>query len=147
MVKKELKSRPEYKGKFYPQEHFLGYEGRCCFPSNFDANYCYTLGFLAALAVRDRLTGAIAAVKNLYKTVDRWELKIIPLVHMMHLEIRGNKEKPVICKTLVDLKSKPFVYFTREKILWELEDHYRYPGPIQFAGEGENCEAVPITLR
>ena len=47
LVKDKLEARRAagtYNGKFNPLHHFLGYEGRCAFPSNFDADYCYSLG-------------------------------------------------------------------------------------------------------
>lgn len=147
LVKNELKKRPSYKGKFSAQNHFLGYEGRSCFPSNFDANYGYSLGLLAALAVRDGITGAIAAMGHLKETPAKWTQKAIPIIQLMHLEIRGNKEKPVIQKTVVDLKSKPFLDFSDRRKSWEIEDAYRYPGPIQFFGEKELTDTPPITLQ
>ena len=48
LVKDKLDARKAagtYTGKFGTLHHFLGYEGRCAFPSNFDADYCYSLGY------------------------------------------------------------------------------------------------------
>ena len=36
----ERKAAGTYNGKFSALHHFLGYEGRCAFPSNFDSDYC-----------------------------------------------------------------------------------------------------------
>lgn len=145
-VKKELKKR-SFKGKFSAQEHFLGYEGRACMPSNFDANYCYALGRLAALIARDGLTGMICSAQNLKRKAEEWEMKAVPIVRLMHFEVRKGKEKPVICKALVDINQGPFVYFSRLRKNWEIEDRYRYPGPIQFFGDPELTDSVPLILR
>jgi pyrophosphate--fructose-6-phosphate 1-phosphotransferase len=146
LVEKELKKRPGYKGTFSAQEHFLGYEGRCCFPTNFDANYSYSLGLLAALAVRDGLTGVICAIQNLKAPPASWKAKAVPIIQLMHLEVRKGKEKPVIEKSLVDLHSKPFLEFSRERKSWEIQDNYRTPGPVQFFGDSDLTNSFPIIL-
>ena len=145
LVKKELKNR-QFQGKLSAQDHFLGYEGRACFPTNFDANYCYTLGLLAALSVRDGLTGVICSVQNLIKNPKEWTLKAVPIVHLMHLEMRKGKEKPVIQKALVDLQGKAFSRLAKLRNSWKLEDCYEYPGPIQFFGGPELTDCVPKIL-
>lgn len=145
LVKQELKRR-HFSGKFSPLEHFFGYEGRAALPSNFDANYTYTLGLLAALAIREKQTGVLCAVQHLAQPPQHWELKMVPIVQLMHLEIRSAQEKPVIQKALVDLKSAPFLHFSRLCTSWEIEDDYQYPGPIQFFGDSLGTDSVPAIL-
>lgn len=145
-VSKELKTRADYKGKFAPQNHFFGYEGRSCFPSNFDANYCYSLGLIAIAAIRDRLTGILCSVQKLASPVEKWEAKAVPIVNLMRLELRNGKQKPVIEKKLVEINEGPFVKYSCLRKSWELDDQYLYPGPIQFFGDRSLTDSVPITL-
>lgn len=149
LVKKELEGRAKkgtFKGKFNPQPHFCGYEGRSCFPTNFDSQYCYALGRVAALLVESKATGYICSIKKLTQKVEEWEAAGIPLTSMMTIEQRHGENKPVIQKALVDLKGKPFGTFSKTRTQWVIEDDYVYPGPVQFFGPPELCDTITMTL-
>lgn len=146
-VKKELKKRSStYKGTFSPLAHFFGYEGRSAFPSNFDANYCFALGYMASVLILNGVTGYMSVIGNLTRPVSDWEGRGIPLILMMHFEERKGKVKPVIKKALVDLEGGTFTRFSLFRKKWQLEDHYRYPGPVQFYGPSSICDATTATL-
>lgn len=146
MVKRKLKTRSDYKAKFSALSHFLGYEGRASFPSNFDATYTYSLGHVAALLIALKKTAVMATLSALTKPVEEWQGGGIPLVSMMQIEMRKGKEVPVIAKKLVELQQMPFLHFYNERESWKLEDDYRYPGPIQFFGPKEITDLPTITL-
>jgi pyrophosphate--fructose-6-phosphate 1-phosphotransferase len=146
LVKEELKKRSTFKGKFAPIHHFFGYEGRAGFPTNFDATYCYTLGHVAARLIQGGHTGYMCAVKRLTKPPADWEVAALPITSLMNLEVRKGKEKAVIRKALVDLESPPFKFLQRSRIKWMEEDHYLYPGPIQFEGDPAFTSAPPKSL-
>ncbi|MCY3974175.1 MAG: diphosphate--fructose-6-phosphate 1-phosphotransferase [Simkaniaceae bacterium] len=131
---------------FLPVHHFLGYEGRAAYPSNFDATYCYNLGTVAALLIRNELTGYMGTLYDLHKPTSQWQVAAVPLTSMMTMEVRKGKETPVIGKTLVDLKGEPFRLFAEKRTSWAEEDHYLFPGPIQFAGGSELTDRGPATL-
>ena len=126
--------------------HFFGYEGRCAFPSNFDADYCYSLGHAAAQLVRGKLTGYTANVQNLTKPADEWLAGGTPVTMMLNLERRKGAPKPVIRKALVDLNGRPFQMFAAQRDAWALNDDYVFPGAIQYFGPAEVCDAPTITL-
>lgn len=149
MVKRQLTQRKKsgtYSGKFVGQSYFCGYEGRSCFPTNFDAQYCYALGNVAALLIEHNVTGYICYVQNLAGAVSAWRPGARNLATMMTLERREGKEKPVIAKALVDLEGSLFRAFQKERGRWMLEDNYRYPGPIQFFGPVELTDEAPYIL-
>lgn len=149
MVKAELKRRTKagtYTGSFSPQPLFCGYEGRSCLPSNFDSQYCYSLGATAALLIDAKATGYICLLKNLAKPVAKWQAGGYPLTAMMALEERHGTSKPVIKKALVNLQGKPYEAFLKGSPKWALEDDYLSPGPIQFFGAAEITDAIPMTL-
>lgn len=149
LVEIELKKRKQlgkYNGKFSALPIFCGYEGRSALPSNFDSQYCYSLGHVAALLVHLKATGYLCAIKKLAAPVDDWEPMGAPLVPLMHLEERHGKSKPVIRKALVDLKGNPFNTFKKQRDLWKQQESYRYPGPIQFYGPSFLTEAPSMTL-
>ena len=143
----ELKQEGKYNGRFSPLHHFFGYEGRAAFPSNFDADYCYSLGYTAFLLIQCGCTGYMSSVKNLSSNADEWTAGGMPLTKMMDIERRGGKDKPVIKKALVDLEGKPFKEFARRRAKWAAETCYHYPGAIQYFGPAELCDATTITLR
>jgi pyrophosphate--fructose-6-phosphate 1-phosphotransferase len=143
---KEREKKGAYTGKFAPLQHFLGYEGRAGYPSNFDCNYCHTLGFTAALLIDEGVTGYLATVSGLTQPPHEWRVTGVPLTSLMHMEMRKGKEKPVIQKALVDLHGQPFIHFQQQRNHWKLEDVYCYPGPIQFFGEPALVDRVPLTL-
>ncbi len=150
MVAKKLatmKAEGTYKGKFSALHHFFGYEGRCAIPSNFDADYCYSLGMTATMLIVEGKTGYMALVKNLTAPAQEWEAGGVPITMMMNMERRNGKWKPVIQKALVDLNGKPFLYFAAHRAEWaNAEMSYIYPGPIQYYGPSEVCNQPTHTL-
>lgn len=149
MVKRELKERTkrgEYKGAFSPLSHFCGYEGRSCLPSNFDCQYCYALGHVAALLVDSKATGYMSQLRNLAEPVEEWIPGGVPLTTLMTIEQRHGTPKPVVRKALVDLKGKPFEAFKQKRQEWLMEDDYVNPGPIQFFGPPSLSDGITLTL-
>ncbi len=144
---KKMKKAGEFEGKMSGQPHFFGYEGRCASPSNFDADYCYTLGFTASLLIVEGKSGYMASVKNLTKNSDQWIPGGAPITMMMNIERRHGKLKPVIQKALVDLNGKPFGKLVSCREEWAMSTSYIYPGPIQYFGPSEVCDQCTHTLR
>lgn len=149
MVKANLDERKKagtYKGKFNPLHHFFGYEGRCAFPSNFDADYCYSLGYNAFMLIQYGYTGYLSKVSNLSKPADEWVAGGMPITKMMNMERRHGEDKPVIKKALVELDGKPFTYFAERRDQWAVETCYTFPGAIQYFGPSEVCDLTTRTL-
>ncbi len=142
----EMKSEGKYKGSFSPQDHFFGYEGRCAFPSNFDADYCYSLGYNAYVLAASGLTGYISSIHNLSKPVSEWTAGAVPVTMMMNLEQRHGKLKPVIKKAMVELDGKPFNEYVSKRDIWAIKSSYVFPGAIQYFGPHEVCDVSSITL-
>ncbi|MDR1252253.1 MAG: diphosphate--fructose-6-phosphate 1-phosphotransferase, partial [Treponema sp.] len=143
MVEKRLaKLREEgiYKGKFSALGHFFGYEGRCAFPSNFDADYCYALGFGAFVLIASGLTGYLSSVKNLTAPAAEWKAGGVPLTMMMNMEQRHGAKKPVIKKALVELEGAPFKAFDAVRDVWAAKTCFVFPGAIQYYGPSEVCD-------
>ena len=143
---KAMKTEGTYNGKFSTQVHFFGYEGRCAAPSNFDADYCYSLGFNAAALIGAGKTGYMSSVRNTVKPSSEWIAGGIPITMMMNIERRHGHDKPVIRKALVELDGAPFRYFAAHREAWAQETAYVYPGPIQYFGPSEVCDLVTKTL-
>ena len=150
MVSKKLdqwKKEGKYNGKFATQKHFFGYEGRCAAPSNFDADYCYSLGRVSALLIKSGKTGYMSSVKNLNKPASEWVAGGIPITMMMNMEKRSGKMKPVIQKALVKLDNGPFKYFESKREEWAAKTLYKYPGPIQYWGPSEIVDITTETIQ
>ena len=142
-----LKGEGKYKGKFAALNHFFGYEGRCAIPSNFDADYCYSIGITASELIAAGKTGYMALVQNLTAPAAEWKAGGVPITMMMNMERRNGKLKPVIQKALVELDGAPFKYFAAHREEWASANmNYIYPGPIQYYGPSEVCDQPTHTL-
>ena len=149
MVAKKLaqwKKDGIYTGKFATQHHFFGYEGRCAAPSNFDADYCYSLGYNAAMLISFGKTGYMSSIKNTCLPADKWIAGGIPITMMMNMEKRNGEMKPVIRKALVSLSGHPYKYFVCHRSDWARNTSFVYPGPIQYFGPSEVCDRPTMTL-
>ena len=142
----ERKANGTYNGKFNALHHFFGYEGRCAFPSNFDADYCYSLGYNAFMLIQYGYNGYLSKVSNLSKPAEEWVAGGMPITKMMNMERRHGEDKPVIRKALVELEGKPFKYFEAHRDVWAVETAYTYPGAIQYYGPTEVCDLTTRTL-
>lgn len=143
----QMKTNGKYTGKFSDQAHFFGYEGRCAMPSNFDADYCYSLGYNAFALISAGLTGYLSSVKNLTKPANQWLAGGVPLTMMMNMEKRHGKMKPVIQKALVELDGPVFKEFEANREKWAKTDCYVFPGAIQYFGPSEVCDITTLTLQ
>ena len=142
----ERKAAGTYKGKFSTLTHFFGYEGRCAFPSNFDSDYCYSLGYNAFMLIQYGFTGYLSKVSNLSAPAEEWVAGGMPITKMMNIERRNGEDKPVIRKALVELDGAPFKYFEANRAKWAVETCFLYPGAIQYYGPAEVCDATTKTL-
>lgn len=144
---REWKAEGKFEGKFNTHAHFFGYEGRCAPPSNFDANYCYSLGYTAAALIGAGKSGYIASVRGLNQSTSEWQAGGIPLTSMMNIERRHGEDKPVIRKALVELDGAPFNAFADQRDSWAINDDYVFTGPIQYFGPPEVSDAPTKTLQ
>ena len=140
------KQEGKYVGKFSAQHHFFGYEGRCAAPSNYDADYCYSLGFNASRLIANGKTGYMSVIKNTTAPAAEWIAGGVPITMMMNIERRNGQNKPVIRKALVELDGAPFKFFASKREEWAKETCYIYPGPIQYWGPSEVCDQCTRTL-
>ena len=143
----EWKKAGKFVGKFAAQHHFFGYEGRCAAPSNFDADYCYSLGFTASMLIANGKTGYMSSVRNTTAPAAEWIAGGVPITMMMNMERRNGELKPVIQKALVKLDGAPFQAFAAARETWAKETAYVYPGPIQYFGPTEVCDQTTKTLQ
>jgi len=143
----EMKAAGKYNGKFASQVHFFGYEGRCAAPSNYDADYCYTLGFAAAGLIGAGKTGYMSSVRNTTASAEEWIAGGVPVTMMMNMERRHGEMKPVIQKALVKLDGAPFKFLEENREAWAIGTEFVYPGPIQYFGPKEVSDQPTMTLK
>ena len=143
---KARKAAGTYTGKYATQTHFFGYEGRCAFPSNFDADYCYSLGYNAFMLIQYGYNGYLSKVSNLSRPAEEWVAGGMPITKMMNIERRHGEDKPVIKKALVELDGAPFKYFEAHRKEWAANTCFVYPGAIQYYGPTEVCDITTVTL-
>lgn len=143
----ELKKDGKYTGKFASQVHFFGYEGRCAAPSNYDSDYCYSLGFTASALIAAGKTGYMSSVRNTTAPAEEWIAGGVPVTMMMNMERRHGELKPVIQKALVKLDGAPFKYLVANRENWAVNTEFLYPGPIQYFGPSSVCDQPTITLK
>jgi 6-phosphofructokinase len=143
----EWKEEGKFVGKFASQVHFFGYEGRCAAPSNYDADYCYSLGYAASALIVNGKTGYMSSVRNTTAPAEQWIAGGVPITQMMNMERRHGEMKPVIQKALVKLDGKPFKTFAAKRDSWAINTDYVYPGPIQYFGPTEVCDQPTKTLQ
>ena len=143
----EMRKEGKYNGKFNPLHHFFGYEGRCAFPSNFDSDYCYSLGYNAFMLIQCGCTGYLSSIRNLSAPATEWKAGGMPITKMMNIERRHGEDKPVIKKALVELDGNPFKYFSERRENWAKETCFTYPGAIQYYGPESVCDITTITLK
>eukprot|EP01055_Gregarina_sp_Pseudo9_P002108 Gregarina_sp_Pseudo_9__2107@NODE_246_length_3446_cov_5_179043_g229_i0_p1_GENE_NODE_246_length_3446_cov_5_179043_g229_i0NODE_246_length_3446_cov_5_179043_g229_i0_p1_ORF_typecomplete_len872_score224_71PFK/PF00365_20/6_9e02PFK/PF00365_20/7_9e51_NODE_246_length_3446_cov_5_179043_g229_i07503365 len=104
-------------------------------PSNFDANYCYNLGYTAGCLIENHKNGYMALVKGLIHDPAQWEPSGVPFTQLMEMiTLPGGVTIPGIIRQLVDIGSESFRVLQAVRDQWRLGDYYRCPGPIQFEG-------------
>jgi pyrophosphate--fructose-6-phosphate 1-phosphotransferase len=145
LLVQDVASRLETR-KFQAQTHFFGYEGRCAAPSNFDADYTYTLGHVAAALVAFGRSGYVAAVSGLASGPTAWRASAVALTSLLRMETRQGRSVPVIGKALVETSGAAFQAFARARERWAVEDAYVYPGAIQYFGPPEVTSRGPLSL-
>ncbi len=143
----EMKNAGKFSGKFSSQSHFFGYEGRCAFPSNFDADYCYSLGYNAFALINFGLTGYLSSVRNLTAPASDWIAGGVPLTMMMNMEKRHGEMKPVIQKALVRLDGPVFKQLQDNREDWAMNDRYLFSGAIQYFGPSSVADITTVTLQ
>ncbi len=143
----EMKKAGKFDGKFAALTHFFGYEGRCSIPSNFDADYCYSLGYNAAAIIGAGKTAYMSTVSNLVAPAEQWKAGAVPLTAMMNIERRHGADKPVIRKALVELDGAPFMELEKNRETWAITTSFIFPGPIQYYGPSEVADATTETMK
>jgi len=135
---KKRKSNPEnsYDGSFSPVCFYLGYQARSSMPSNFDCLLSFSLGCTAgALIAADKATtGYMATMQGVTGPPSAWRPGGISISSLLTMGRRAGKNVGILPPAPVDLGSSSFKQFMVKRETWRIEDCYRNPGPLQFAG-------------
>ncbi|KAG9452142.1 hypothetical protein H6P81_005046 [Aristolochia fimbriata] len=154
LIESEMNNRVKnggYNGKkFNSICHFFGYQARGSLPSKFDCDYGYVLGHVSYHLIAAGANGYMATVTNLKEPISKWRCGGAPLTAMMTVKrlVHGPGVsiigKPAIHPAAVDLSGKPYGMLLENVERLLMDDIYRNPGPLQFAGTGGDSK--PITL-
>ncbi|CAN6895863.1 unnamed protein product, partial [Brassica oleracea] len=111
--------------------------GRCGLPTNFDATYCYALGYGAGVLLNSGKTGLISSVLTVMGACGELGCSCGRV---------DCKFKSVIKKAMVELEGAPFKKFASLREVWALKNRYISPGPIQFTGPGSDALSHTLLL-
>ncbi len=148
LVKQELE-KDNLHIPFNAISHSLGYEGRSSLPTKFDNTYCYALGFSVVGLIKNKLTGYLATIDNLHKPIEQWKSYGIPIAAMLELvkDKKNNHTFPLIKKHLVEMSCPSFLTFANYRKLWQIEDAYRFIGPMQWdISQTHSTQNLPFCL-
>ncbi|AQT77229.1 diphosphate--fructose-6-phosphate 1-phosphotransferase [Chlamydia gallinacea] len=145
LIKREI-HKIEPNMDFQTVNHFFGYESRAGFPSNFDSNYGIALGIMSALFLVRKKTGYMITINNLAQPYSNWVGGGIPLYKMMQLEDRCGTPTPVIKANFVNPNAPAVQHLLNHGDAHLMEDHYRFPGPLQYFSEEQTIDQRPLTL-
>ena len=114
-----------------------------------DADYCYSLGYTAALPDRRRQDGLyVVRTQHDQLRPSEWIAGGVPVTMMMNMERRHGEMKPVIQKALVQPRWRSFQEISPlHRDEWAMTTSYVYPGPIQYFGPTEVCDEPTKTLQ
>jgi diphosphate--fructose-6-phosphate 1-phosphotransferase len=129
MQRRKAEPGSRYNKSFAPVCFYLGYQARSSLPTLFDCSLGTTLGYTAALLIKEGLTGYATTVSEVCKPQAKWSVGGVPLCALARPTPEG---KVIIQPNLVDLNGETFREFSEQRRLWEIEDSFINPGPIQY---------------